>query len=259
MSLSLEAGRAAGRVTYPERVFAFSTTSCFLPASHPYLKARFLSVFIPTRVSRIPITSDCLSDSLALKQLYCLSFPYSLWGSEFSGCLQHVVRTRTIGNSCAPWCRDGLGVFHPDASSLSRWRLSSGRKSWISFTSPSGAKAHAREWLAMHPQGMLQDTAMQPQTGRQSGEDRGGVPLSWNHAAVSPAQNCYLSIDHSWPSEHARYGQLTFSKFLKTKGELVYWACFSSLFAIFFAFDPMWILQTLGFKKKGYLDTWTHS
>lgn len=102
MSLSLEAGRAAGRVTYPERVFAFSTTSCFLPASHPYLKARFLSVFIPTRVSRIPITSDCLSDSLALKQLYCLSFPYSLWGSEFSGCLQHVVRTRTIGNSCAP-------------------------------------------------------------------------------------------------------------------------------------------------------------
>lgn len=166
--------------------------------------------------------------------------------------------TRTIATIAHSWRRDGLGVFHPDAASLSRWRLSSGRKSWISFTSPSGAKAHAREWLAMHPQGMLQDTAAQPQTGRQSGEDRGGVPLSWNHAAVSPAQNCYLSIDHSWPSEHARYGQLTFSKFLKTKGELVYWACFSSLFAIFFAFDPMWILQTLDFKKKrvfGHLDT----
>lgn len=105
-------------------------------------------------------------------------------------------------------------------------------------------------------------TKMQPQCMSPRSAVAGGSALLkdclGNHAAVkshcSPAHKCYPSIDHSWPSKHAHHGQLH-SQVFKTKGNLYTGPVFQPV-CYLFAFYPMWILQTLGW--KGYLDTWTH-
>ena len=59
-----------------------------------------------------------------------------------------------------------------------------------------------------------------------------------------PAHNRSVTTDHSWPSKHARHGQLH-SRVFKTKGNLYTGPVFQPV-CYLFAFYPMGILQTLG-------------
>lgn len=65
-------------------------------------------------------------------------------------------------------------------------------------------------------------TKMQAQCMSQTSAAAGGVGTLNGlpaKARCSPAHNCYLSIDHSRPSKHARHGQ-SHSQVFKTKGNL---------------------------------------
>lgn len=94
-------GWAARQVTHPGVFLLPSPNAAFCRLLIFYLEAWFLSVFIPARVSRTPVTSDGRkADIMFILPLLRLGFQIlgmPLTHSESSSC-------------CAPWHRDGLSV-----------------------------------------------------------------------------------------------------------------------------------------------------